>query len=107
MKTKAPSHLSEEAAQLYKHVVDSYELEEQDLTTLLLACECLMRAREARAIIDSEGVVVTDRFGQRKENPACRIELDNKRMYSQLLRELALNVDAPAESRPPLPRGYR
>jgi hypothetical protein len=64
---------------------------------------------EARQLVQSEGLTVTDRFGQRKPHPAFSIERDSRTAFLRAVRELALgDEDLPHENRPPrLAQRYR
>ena len=44
--------------------------------------------------------MVADRFGQLKPHPATGIERDSTVLFARCLRELALDVEPPAERRP-------
>lgn len=50
--------------------------------------------RQARELIDREGLVQADRFGQKKPHPACQIERDARTQMIQALRALRLDPDA-------------
>ena len=85
-----PRHLSQDARAWWRVVVARYELEEQHLRILQLAAEAWDRADQARKILAKEGVVVTDRFGQRRKHPAVSIEEQARLAFVRLLRELDL-----------------
>jgi hypothetical protein len=59
------------------------------------------RCVAAREILDREGLTYTDRFGQPKARPEVAIERDGRIAFARLLRELGLDVEPPAETRPP------
>lgn len=107
---KTPKGLSSEAGALWRAVVSEFELDPHHLRLLEAACVCWDRIREARKLIDKDGVVTKDRFGQLRQHPATQVELSNKRMLAKLLRELQLDIE-PADqgySRPPrLAKGGR
>jgi phage terminase small subunit len=87
-------------------VVSSYELEAHHLHLLTGACEFWDRKQTARKIIEKEGILVLDRFGQQREHPAVKVERDSGLMFAKLLRELALDVEALGEAaRPPAIHG--
>lgn len=99
----APRHLSAESRRWWRTIVSEYELEAHHLRLLQAACECWDRVLEARAAIASDGAYYTDRLGQLKPHPALAEERQNKTLMARLIRELALDVEAPNDSvgRPP------
>ncbi len=104
-KMRAPRHLSTPSRTWWESVVSSYELEPHHIRLLTHAAESWDRAAEARKLVDKEGIVILDRFGQQKEHPATRIERDSRLTFAKLLRELALDVEAPDAARPPAIHG--
>ena len=105
---KPPKHLKAATKRWWGGVADDYELEPHHLRLLSLAAESWDRCQEARAAIDKNGITYTDRFGSPKARPEIAIERDNRIAFARLLRELALDVDPPAESnRPPRTGGAR
>ena len=101
-----PKHLSRESKGWWRQVVSDYDLERHHLKLLQSACEAWDRVAEARALIERDGIVVEDRFGQPKAHPAVDIERHNRALFARMLRELALDVEEPAETvRPPTMRG--
>jgi hypothetical protein len=56
----------------------------------------------AREVLDKDGLTYTDRFGAPRARPEVAIERDSRIAFARLVRELALDVEAPPEpSRPP------
>lgn len=51
------------------------------------------RATEAAAIVDNEGLTVTDRFGQPKPHPATLTERDCRSLMARMLAALRLDVE--------------
>ncbi len=96
-----PAHLSPEAKKWWREVVGAYDLEAHHLKLLQAACEAWDRMQEARLRIADEGAYCLDRWGVPKAHPAVAVERDAKTTFARLLRELALDVEAPGESRPP------
>jgi hypothetical protein len=98
----APPHLRPETASWWQTVVTEFELEPHHLRLLRLACEAWDRGQEAREAIAQHGSVFVDRFGQPRARPEIAIERDSRISFARMLRELALDVDGPAEDgRPP------
>jgi len=89
--------------EFYQQIAQEYDLESHRLKLLRLACECYDRAEAARLEIEKAGITFTDRYGSIKQNPACKIEADNKTLFARLLREMQLDIIDPDEIR--VPRG--
>jgi P27 family predicted phage terminase small subunit len=87
---KPPAHLSARSRKLWGDVFAAFEFEPVDLERLRLACEALDRCEQARAIIDKEGPIVRDRFGQSRSHPAVAIERDARIAALRGLRELGV-----------------
>ena len=69
---------------------------------LTLAAPAWDRAEEARAEIDRVGPYFEDRFGQPKPHPGLRVEIESRRQFAALVRELNLDdLDPPAKPRLP------
>ena len=96
----APRHLSTESRRLWRTVVAEYELAGHHLALLERACEALDRLKEARAAIKADGAYVPGRFGVRA-HPALAVEATSRIAFARIVRELGLDIDAPAVSRPP------
>lgn len=106
MKRKTPSTLGKAGVAYWKAVCTEFDLGDDDKTLLESACIMLDRAAAARAIIDKDGVIIEDRFEQKKPHPAIDIERQSQLAFVRIRRELGLDIEPP-DSRPPLPRGYR
>lgn len=98
---EAPSHLSEATKRWWDQVVTDYELEPHHLRLLRLAAEAWDRGQEAREAINKNGLTFFDRFGTPKARPEVAIERDSRIAFARLLRELCLDLEEPAEARPP------
>lgn len=103
---RPPKHLRKPTQIWFKNVLDDFELEDHHVRLLTLAAEAWDRACSAREIVDKDGLTYTDRFGQPKARPEVGIERDSRIGFARLLRELALDVEAPSESRPPRTADY-
>ncbi len=97
---KAPTHLSAEARKFWRDVVAQFEMQPYDLQLLGAACESLDRMREAQKTVAADGPYVDGRFGLRA-HPGLAVERDSRIALMRALRELALDIEPPPESRPP------
>ena len=104
---KPAQKLGKTAQKLWEMVTSDYELEQQHLELLQAACLQLDRAAAARKTIAKDGITCRDRFGQIREHPAVAIERAAQVTFSRLLREMALDIEPPVESRAPRRPGTR
>lgn len=106
-RTRAPGHLKPATCKWWESVIREYELEEHHRRLLTLAAECWDRCVESREALALHGLVFDDRWGQPHSRPEVSIERDSRLAFVRVLRELALDVDAPADdARPPGIRGH-
>ena len=100
----APKHLKPATREWYESVCSGYHLEEHHARLLQSAAEAWDRTQQAREALAANGLIYTDRFDQPRSRPEIGIERDSRLAFARLLRELALDVEAPAsdESRPPV-----
>jgi P27 family predicted phage terminase small subunit len=104
---KAPKYLGKAGKKYWKRVVNGYDLQVQDYEILANACECLDRIDQARETIAREGAWCGGDGRLLREHPAQKTERDNKKLHSQLVRELCLDADnQPEKPRPPHLRYY-
>lgn len=78
-----------------------FELDAHHVRLLQLAAESWDRGQQAREALGKHGITFTDRFGAPHARPEVAIERDARIAFARLLRELALDVDPPADARPP------
>jgi phage terminase small subunit len=97
---KPPKHLRAETRRWWASVIADFELEPHHVRLLTLAGESWDRCQQARAAIAEHGLTFIDRLGSPRSRPECAIERDSRIAFARLIRELNLDVDAPAESRP-------
>lgn len=57
--------------------------------------------RQAQAQLADDGLTTVDRYGGVKAHPAVVIERDSRTAFLRAMRELGLDLEAPATSRPP------
>ena len=85
----APTHL-EGSAKLWRDVINTYELSEDSIRALTLACESLDQANRARERLLEDGEYVTDRFGQLSAHPAVKVRNDALSHFRALMKSLDL-----------------
>lgn len=95
-KPKPPAQLSDVARKWWRKITEEFVFETPDAFLILeTAMECFDRQRAAREIIDKEGPIILDRFGQKKQHPATIVERDAKMAMLRAFRQLGLDVIAP------------
>ena len=89
---RAPGVLSKEARAWWKKLIREYSVDDDyGLLILQTALEAFDRMRQAQAVIATEGLQFTDRYGQAKCHPATVVEKDSR---SQMLASFkVLNLD--------------
>lgn len=101
-KITTPKHLQAEGRTFWESVLNDYDLEESHHLKLLEnASVCVDRIAQARRKIRKDGGFYKDRWGIPKEHPAQKSERENKILFARLVRELQLDIETPAENRPP------
>src|SRR5262245_65620036 len=72
---RPPEHLGPAGAQLWADVVRQYRIGDgAGLALVTTAAECLDRLREAQEAVREHGVLIRDRYGGLKANPAIAVE---------------------------------
>jgi P27 family predicted phage terminase small subunit len=103
-KISPPKHLSRESRAWWRKLAEDYGIDDAGGQTLLTsAAECLDRLREAQAQIQTDGPMVTDRFGQQKAHPLLSVERDARIGLLSAMRDLHLDLEPlhPGPGRPP------
>ena len=98
--TKSPAYLSKESRKWFASVVASYELESHHLRLLVLACESWDEKEAAREQVSKAGPTFVDRYGQPREHPAVGTGRQARIQFARLVRDMGLDIESPAESRP-------
>lgn len=93
------SLLSEEARGLWKIILTAYELEQPALTVLQVGLEALEQLRSAEKIIQDEGQVYLDRWGQPRQHPALLNARDSRSAFLKCISSLGLDLE-PLQSGP-------
>ena len=102
--SRPPQGLSDAARRWWHELQKDYPLTDAAGALLLeTALRALDRTEEARAIVDKEGTILKDRFGQSVPHPALKAERDARAQMLIALKQLNLDV-APA-ARPGRPLG--
>ena len=101
----APAGLSPAAARWWTQLQSDYPLTDSAGQLLLeQAMRAFDRCEEARAMLDQDGGIITDRFGQKVPHPAIKLERDCRHQLLQCLR--ALNLDIEPARPPGRPSGH-
>lgn len=105
---KSAKHLSEDGQTFFSQVVAEFDIQDAaGLALLLTACEALDRMAAARRVIEAEGEVIKDRYGQSKVHPACALEKDSRNGFLAAMRALHLEIGPPRPvGRPTQPLGW-
>ncbi len=101
---KPPKTLSREARAWWQKIVKEWEFDNPALLILGTALTSFDRMREAQKILDKDGIVIGDRFGQLKQHPAALIERDAKSVMIRALKTLNLDIE-PLHDKPGRPPG--
>ena len=98
-----PPHLRAETAAWWQSITADFDLEPHHHRLLRLACEAWDAGQAAREAIAQHGAVYIDRFNAPRARPEVAIERDSRISFARLVRELALDVEGPADAdtRPP------
>jgi phage terminase small subunit len=97
---RPPKGLTPAARRFWRETLAAFELEPHHLSLLEQACRTLGTIEEAEAAIARDGAYVSGRFGVRS-HPAAAVRDRNRIGFARLVRELGLDLEAPANSRPP------
>lgn len=73
-------------------VVKKHRLTEPQRHILTLAGEAWDRSAQARRVLERNGLVFLDRFGQPRPRPELAIEKDAKLLFARLTRDLQLDA---------------
>ena len=88
-----PPGLSPEARIWWATLQDEYQVHDAGgLAVLAAAAEAFDRARQARLLIEAEGMTTVDRFGQARAHPAVAVERDAR---DQMLKALSSTKSRP------------
>jgi len=91
---KPPQHLKRPGKRLFRRIQTEYGITDAGGIALLVrACECQDRLAAAWKIIDEEGEVTRDRYGNSRLHPAMALEKDARAGFLQAMKQLNLDVE--------------
>lgn len=95
MAIQAPKHLSQKAKRFFHELVSIHELDgdSEALSKLTTTLEALDRLTKARTQIDVDGMILIDKFGQKKPHPLLSIERDSRAAFLSGLKSLNFNPE--------------
>jgi P27 family predicted phage terminase small subunit len=85
-----PEHLGTAGRRLWRELHAEHTFAEHERELVRRACEAADRADQAREIVEREGVVAVDRYGQTRVHPAVVVEKDSRAAIARLLSALRL-----------------
>ena len=89
--------LSKDSQKLYDSIRKTYSIKDDaGLLLLRVVCESLDTMREAEKEIETRGIVIEDKYGRTKANPACMVIDKARGAMMQALRQLNLEFDIDA-----------
>jgi hypothetical protein len=81
------------ALELWRSVQAEWSLNAPALELLRCAVEALSRADEAAAVVNREGAVFVDRWGQPRQHPAAVLELNHRGQAARYLQALGVTLE--------------
>ena len=91
--TAADCPLEGPALELWNNVHERWDLDAVSERILRSACESLLVSNRCQAILDTEGLVVIDRWGKPAKHPAATIGRDARAAYTLALAKLKLDLE--------------
>src|SRR5262249_41289813 len=104
---RPPKHLSNDSKRWWTSVVRRFVFTEADLPWLQGVAKAWNRAGQAGALLDRDGLTFVAKSGEIKRHPGHQIEHDSMIRSARFLRELRLDIEPPADSRPPALKARR
>ena len=90
----APKRLSAEARAWWRGLVAEFEITDTAGRLILqTGCEAFDRMRGAQKAIETDGVTITDRWGQTKPHPLLPVERDARAQMLATLKQLNLDIE--------------
>lgn len=88
-----PQPLTDAGFRLWVAITHEYKLDPAALEILALGCEAYSRSRQAGEILDKEGLMSCNRFGDVHEHPAVKAERDARAQCLVALKMLGLTLE--------------
>ncbi len=88
-------HLSKEMQAWHKDITTNFDLEGYDLKRLMVACETWDRLQEVKKVLQSDGPVIQDRWGQTKAHPLLASERDLNSTFLKAVKDMGLDISPP------------
>lgn len=104
-KPAAPKGLCNNARKLWDDVLDAYDLDGPELTSLRQAVTTLTLIEELEGIADEEGYVVEGQKGNPAIHPALAEARSQKSIYVRLLKSIGVETDGRVANRNQPKRG--
>ena len=97
-----PPDLGEHGKAFWTRVLESFFLDPHNIDLLTQACQSLDLAAAARAQVAKDGLLMDDRFDQKKAHPLLAVERDAKATFRHLYKLLGLDgEERRSPGRPP------
>lgn len=92
-KMKPPKELSAEAKRQWLLIVEQFDIDDAAGALLLnQAMQAFDEVLMAKQILKKDGTVITDRWGQRKQHPACLNLRDARNLMLRCLKQMNLDI---------------
>ena len=101
MKLVCKQKWTKEARQFFRHIIDSYHIDEKHHAVFYGTCENLNNFYLADALIKADGMVFKTESGQIRKNPACQVQKDAWSAFLLGLKALGLHEYQAKLGRPP------
>ena len=91
---KTPKSLSRESAQFFKKIAEEYSIsDEAGIRLLFNASQALDIIEKCKKQIDADGMMVVDRFQQKKAHPLLATMRDANATFLHCLKSLNLDLE--------------
>jgi hypothetical protein len=90
-----PGGLGDAGRSLWQVVTSIYTVWPERAAVLAAACREADREAQAEAALAADGLLVRDRYGQRKVHPAAQLARQSRLAQARLLREVGLGPPSP------------
>ena len=101
-----PSTLGKTGKKLWKDLLEGWDIQREQFVLLQALCESQDRISELTEMLKREGLVVEDRFGQKRPHPATLILKGENGSFARLFKLLALESPSGFEQGPGRPAGF-